>query len=105
MNPLKCIIVDDEPLAVRLIQSFVERTPSLELLSAHTDPVEALEAIQSGEANLVFLDIQMPDIDGMDWHAPSLPPHASSSPRHSRNMPSRVTRCRHLISYSSPFVM
>ncbi len=66
MNPLKCIIVDDEPLAVRLIQSFVERTPSLELLSAHTDPVEALEAIQSGEANLVFLDIQMPDIDGME---------------------------------------
>ena len=66
MNPLKCIIVDDEPLAVKLIQSFVERTPSLELLSAHTDPVEALEAIRSGEANLVFLDIQMPDIDGME---------------------------------------
>lgn len=66
MTPLKCIIVDDEPLAVRLIQSFVERTPGLELLSAHTDPVEALEAIRSGKANLVFLDIQMPDIDGME---------------------------------------
>ncbi|MBR6979816.1 MAG: response regulator transcription factor [Prevotella sp.] len=66
MTTLKCIIVDDEPLAVRLIQSFVERTPNLELLSAHTDPVEALEAIRSGQANLVFLDIQMPDIDGME---------------------------------------
>ena len=66
MTPLKCIIVDDEPLAVRLIQSFVERTPDLELLSAHTDPVSALEAIRSGQANIVFLDIQMPDIDGME---------------------------------------
>ena len=73
MTPLKCIIVDDEPLAVRLLKSFVERTPSLELLSAHTDPVEALEAISSGQANLVFLDIQMPDIDGMEL-ARSVPP-------------------------------
>ena len=73
MNTLKCIIVDDEPLAVRLLQSFVEKTPNLELIAAHTDPIEALEAIKQGEANIVFLDIQMPDIDGMEL-ARSVPP-------------------------------
>ena len=73
MNTLKCIIVDDEPLAVRLLQSFVEKTPNLELIAAHTDPIEALEAIKKGEANIVFLDIQMPDIDGMEL-ARSVPP-------------------------------
>ena len=63
---MKCIIIDDEPLAVRLLESFVEKTPELELLASFTDSVEGAAAIKEGQADLVFLDIQMPDLDGME---------------------------------------
>ena len=63
---LKCIIVDDEPLAVSLLESFVRKTPGVELLASFTDSVEAVEAIKTLGADLVFLDIQMPDLDGME---------------------------------------
>ena len=63
---LNCIIIDDEPLAVRLLESFVEKTPDLELLASFTDSVEGATAIKEGKAQLVFLDIQMPDLDGME---------------------------------------
>jgi DNA-binding LytR/AlgR family response regulator len=66
MSPLTCIIVDDEPLAVRLLQSYVEKTPDLTLLAAFTDPIEAINAIKQQQPDLLFLDIQMPNIDGME---------------------------------------
>ena len=43
--PLSCIIVDDEPLAVKLLESFVTKTPDLTLLASFTDSVEALNAV------------------------------------------------------------
>ena len=63
---LSCIIVDDEPLAVKLIESFVAKTPNLELLGSFTDSVEAINAIKDQKPNLLFLDIQMPDLNGME---------------------------------------
>ena len=66
MKNLRCIIVDDEPLAVKLIKSFVERTPGMEVVAALTDPVRAIDIIKTSAADLVFLDIQMPDVDGME---------------------------------------
>ena len=66
MRPLTCIIVDDEPLAVRLMQSYVEKTPDLTLLASFTDPIEAINAIKQQQPDLLFLDIQMPNIDGME---------------------------------------
>ncbi|MCR4603499.1 MAG: LytTR family DNA-binding domain-containing protein [Prevotella sp.] len=63
---LNCIIIDDEPLAVRLLEGFVAKTPKLRLLASYTDSVEAATAIKEGQAQLVFLDIQMPDLDGME---------------------------------------
>ena len=63
---MKCIIIDDEPLAVRLLETFVQKTPDLELLASFTDSVEGAAAIKEGKADLVFLDIQMPDLDGME---------------------------------------
>ena len=63
---MNCIIIDDEPLAVRLLESFVQKTPDLELLASFTDSVEGAAAIKQGQADLVFLDIQMPDLDGME---------------------------------------
>jgi DNA-binding LytR/AlgR family response regulator len=66
MNSLTCIIVDDEPLAVKLLESFVTKTPDLELLGSYTDSVEAINAIKEQKPNLLFLDIQMPDLNGME---------------------------------------
>ena len=65
-NKITCIVVDDEPLAVRLLESFVSKTPSLELLGAFTDSVEAINAIREQHPQLLFLDIQMPDLNGME---------------------------------------
>ena len=66
MKTITCMIVDDEPLAVRLLESFVTKTPGLELLSSYTDSVEAMAAISAQKPNLLFLDIQMPDLNGME---------------------------------------
>ena len=64
--PLTCIIVDDEPLAVKLMESFVAKTNDLELLASFTDSVEAINAVKEQKPNLLFLDIQMPDLNGME---------------------------------------
>lgn len=66
MKTLRCIIVDDEPLAVKMLEAYVARTPQLQLVASFNDPVEALSAIRSQAPELVFLDIQMPDLDGME---------------------------------------
>ena len=63
---MTCMIVDDEPLAVKLLESFVAKTPDLELLGSFTDSVEAISAIKEQKPNLLFLDIQMPDLNGME---------------------------------------
>lgn len=64
--PLTCIIIDDEPLAVKLLESFVTRTPDLKLLGSYTDSVEAINVIREQKPQLLFLDIQMPDLNGME---------------------------------------
>ena len=66
MRPLSCMIVDDEPLAVRLLESYVEKTPDLQLLTSYTDSITAINAVREQKPNLLFLDIQMPNIDGME---------------------------------------
>ena len=66
MNPIACMIVDDEPLAVKLLESFVAKTPDLKLVGAFTDSVEAINAIKEQQPDLLFLDIQMPDLNGME---------------------------------------
>ena len=60
------MIVDDEPLAVKLMESFVAKTPDLKLLGSFTDSVEAINAVKEQKPNLLFLDIQMPDLNGME---------------------------------------
>ena len=66
MKPLRCFVVDDEPLAVRMLENYIARTPFLALAASFTDPVHALSEIRSVMPELVFLDIQMPDLSGME---------------------------------------
>ena len=66
MKTLSCAIVDDEPLAVQLLESFVKRTPQLSLAASYTDSVEAVRQLTLSPVDLLFLDIQMPDVNGME---------------------------------------
>ncbi len=63
---MKCIIVDDEPLAVDIITSFVEKVPHLELCASTNNALEAIELIAKHNADLIFLDIQMPNLSGIE---------------------------------------
>ena len=66
MRDLRCIVVDDEPLAVRMMESLIGKTPGVVLVASFTDPVLALSQIKELVPDLVFLDIQMPDLSGLD---------------------------------------
>jgi len=63
---LNCITVDDEPLALGLVSAYVEQTPFLHLHGKYINAIDALEVISAGEVQLVFLDIQMPELNGME---------------------------------------
>lgn len=63
---LNCITVDDEPLALNLISAFVEQTPFLDLKGRFGNAVQALQALHEQTIHLIFLDIQMPDLNGME---------------------------------------
>jgi two-component system, LytTR family, response regulator len=62
---MKCIAVDDEPLALELMETYISQVPGLELLESFTDAISAWGYIQKNPVDLVFLDIQMPDITGI----------------------------------------
>ena len=64
---LKCCILDDEPLAIKLLSGYVAKTPLLELTLATTDPFKASATVQSGEVDLILLDIQMPELTGIQF--------------------------------------
>ncbi|MCF0042056.1 LytR/AlgR family response regulator transcription factor [Dyadobacter fanqingshengii] len=66
MSVLQCIAVDDEPLALGLVCSFIEKTPFLALAGRYSSAVEALQAIHSKHIDVIFLDIQMPDLTGIE---------------------------------------
>ena len=66
MTSLRCFVVDDEPLAVKMLENFIARTPFLGLVASFTDPVLALSEMRTQAPDLVFLDIQMPDLSGME---------------------------------------
>ena len=63
---LNVIAVDDEPLALGLVSSFIEQTPFLKLAGRFSSAVEALRAIHAQKIDVVFLDIQMPDLNGIE---------------------------------------
>jgi DNA-binding LytR/AlgR family response regulator len=63
---MKCLIVDDEPLARQLLASYIERVEGLTLVKSCANAVEAFTVIQQRPVDLIFLDIQMPQVTGID---------------------------------------
>ena len=64
---LSCAIIDDEPLAVKLLETYVERTPFLQLCGTYSSAVAAVGELRENPVDLLFLDIQMPDLDGLEF--------------------------------------
>lgn len=62
-----CYIIDDEPLAIKLLEGYVKKTPFLELLGSSSNPVKALEDVIRDAPELIFLDIQMPELNGLEF--------------------------------------
>jgi DNA-binding LytR/AlgR family response regulator len=67
MNKITCIAIDDEPLALGLVVGYIEKTPFLELLGQFDNPLDAMEFVETNPVQLLFLDIQMPDLIGTDF--------------------------------------
>ena len=63
---ISCVIVDDEPMALNLVESYVEKTPFLVLKKKCNSAIEAMEFIKTNPVDLLFLDIQMPDLTGIE---------------------------------------
>ena len=63
---LSCIAVDDEPLALGLVCAFIEKTPFLDLKGQYSSAVAALQGLMAGPVDVIFLDIQMPDLTGLE---------------------------------------
>lgn len=66
---LKCIIIDDEPLARELLKAYVDKTPSLSLIGSFESAAEAVKTVMDGDADVIFLDINMPMLNGIDFAA------------------------------------
>ncbi|WP_188505541.1 LytR/AlgR family response regulator transcription factor [Parapedobacter pyrenivorans] len=64
---VRCIAVDDEPLALDIIADYVAKVPELTLLASTTNAIEALTLVQNGDVDLVFLDVQMPELTGIQF--------------------------------------
>ena len=64
---MQCIAIDDEPIALKVIERFVKKVPFLSLKGSFQNPLEAAQFLQENEIDLIFLDIQMPDLSGFQF--------------------------------------
>ncbi|WP_299623892.1 LytTR family DNA-binding domain-containing protein [uncultured Tenacibaculum sp.] len=64
-NIFTCVVVDDEPIAREIIESFIEKTPNLSLKASFSNALETIQFAQENEADIYFLDINMPEINGL----------------------------------------
>ncbi len=63
---MKCVIIDDEPLAIDVIESYLQQIDDLEIVAKCSNPLEAITILNKYQVDLVFLDIEMPNITGID---------------------------------------
>lgn len=64
---ISCIAIEDEPLALKQIETYIAKTPFLKFMGGFTNAFDAIEILNSGEVQLLFLDINMPDINGVEF--------------------------------------
>lgn len=64
---LKCLAIDDEPLALGLVSDYISQIPFLELVGSYTSAMDALQVMQAEKIDLIFLDIRMPDLSGFQF--------------------------------------
>ena len=64
---IKCVIIDDEPLAIKVVENHLKEFQNFEVLSTFNNPIEALPLIEKGELDVLFLDINMPKMNGLDF--------------------------------------
>ncbi len=64
---IKCIAIDDEPLALQQISTYIERTPFLDLIALCHSAFEAYDVIENNEIDLMFVDVNLPDLNGLDF--------------------------------------
>ncbi len=64
---IKCIAIDDEPLALKQIAGYVEKTPGLDLVNSFESAMEVIPFLSENDIDLMFVDINMPDLSGMDF--------------------------------------
>ncbi|WP_321479991.1 LytTR family DNA-binding domain-containing protein [uncultured Bacteroides sp.] len=64
---LNCAIIDDEPLALSLLESYVNKTPFLKLIGKYSSAMQAMKELPTNEIDLLFLDIQMPELNGLEF--------------------------------------
>ncbi|RKD92042.1 LytR/AlgR family response regulator transcription factor [Mangrovibacterium diazotrophicum] len=67
MTKIKCIIVDDEPIARQYLSDYVQKMPQLELLASFSRAADAFPVVEEGKVDLMFLDIQMPGLTGLEF--------------------------------------
>ena len=72
---IKCIAIDDEPLALKKLVTYIKKIPYLELVAQCRSAIEAQQVIESQEVEAIFLDINMPDLNGLDF-AKSIQDHS-----------------------------
>ena len=64
---IKCLVIDDEPVALDILRDYIEKVPFLECTGTFRNPIKALDHIQKNEVDLLFLDINMPDLTGIQF--------------------------------------
>lgn len=64
---IRTIAIDDEPLALQLVSSYIDKTPALEMAGAFDNPIDAMEFLEENQVELIFLDIEMPDLNGIEF--------------------------------------
>jgi len=64
---IRCVVVDDKPLAIDILNDYISKIPDLTLTFSSTNPLEALEYVMKNKVDLVFLDIQMPQLNGVQF--------------------------------------
>ncbi len=64
---MNCIIIDDDKLSCRILEGFIEKTEGLELIKTFNSPVDAINGQDWSEVDLIFLDVEMPEMTGLDF--------------------------------------